>query len=368
MIQRRDLCHVVVAYDPTKWAAVPANNGGNGPTWQWGHEMLVGYSQGPFAAPETLHQTSSDGPFTSWLARSTDGGETWTTWRPHPYVGDPAQPAPPPGDVDVSAPGFVLRVQGNGYHGNAGACWFYSQDKGTSWQGPFGFGGLLDHPELAGMEFTGRTAYLAEGSGNLLLFLSARRPSQGSKLQVHLTDKAFVARMTKGGKAFTFLSWIVPKDDPYRAVMPAPVRLSQDRLVAALRRKSAHHNWIDAYASDDGGKSWHHLAQVGATEDANAYNGNPPALVRTFDGRLCCVYGHRSRRQIIVRVSHDGGATWGPEMALRSDFASVNGQPDLGYPRLFQRPDGKLVTAYFWCTAERPQTHIEASIFALRDS
>jgi hypothetical protein len=32
-------------------------------------------------------------------------------------------------------------------------------------------------------------------------------------------------------------------------------------------------------------------------------------------------------------------------------------------PRLWQRTDGKLVTAYFWCTQERPQTHIKYSIF-----
>jgi hypothetical protein len=48
---------------------------------------------------------------------------------------------------------------------------------------------------------------------------------------------------------------------------------------------------------------------------------------------------------------------------LRDDFSSANGWPDLGYPGLYQRRDGRLVAVYFWCTRERPQTHIAATIF-----
>lgn len=81
------------------------------------------------------------------------------------------------------------------------------------------------------------------------------------------------------------------------------------------------------------------------------------------DGRLCAVYGNRTDRQMQARYSADGGATWSAPQVLRDDFRSANGFPDLGYPRLFQRADGRLVTTYFWCTAERPQTHIAATIF-----
>ena len=95
----------------------------------------------------------------------------------------------------------------------------------------------------------------------------------------------------------------------------------------------------------------------------NEWNGNPPALIRMGDGPLCAVYGNRTARQMQARYSGDDGATWSAPQVLRDDFQSANGFPDLGYPRLFQRPDGRLVTAYFWCTAERPQTHIAATIF-----
>jgi hypothetical protein len=43
----------------------------------------------------------------------------------------------------------------------------------------------------------------------------------------------------------------------------------------------------------------------------------------------------------------------------------ANGSPDLVYPRLYQRRDGQLVAVYFWCTRERPQTHIEATVFGM---
>ena len=122
--------HVVVYHDPAHWAAVPANNGGNGPTWQWDDELLVGFNRGIFARTERGHQCSNAHPFESWLARSVDGGETWRAWQPDGYAGtgnsDPAQPIPD--DLDPTAAGLVLRVEGAGYHGNHEARWFASYD------------------------------------------------------------------------------------------------------------------------------------------------------------------------------------------------------------------------------------------------
>ena len=360
--------HRVVYHHPSHWAAVPASNGGNGPTWQWGDELLVGFTRGTFSAAGPGHQCDNDLPFESWLARSIDGGESWTAWRPVPYAGQALEVRARPVPLDFAQPNLVVRVEGNGYHGNRGAHWFASCDRGTSWQGPFGFGGLLDHPELADLEFTGRTAYLVDEAGRLDLYLSARTPSEARErpadqpLRV-VRDKPLLVQTHDGGRSFAFVTWIVDRDDPYRAVMPAPVRLSPSQLIVALRRKSATENWIDAFSSIDSGTTWSFLSGIGKTEDANLYNGNPPALIRLTDGRLCCAFGNRSRRQIVATLSNDGGATWGPERVLRDDFRSANGWPDLGYCRLFQRTDGRLVTAYFWCTPERPQTHIAATIW-----
>ena len=357
-----DSQHSVVYHDPNRWAAVPANNGGNGPTWQWGDELLVGFTVGQFSAAEPGHQCSYKHPFASWLARSTDGGESWVAWYPTPYAGQALPVSVPPGGLDFSQPGFVMRVEGNGYHGNAGAQWYCSLDRGTDWCGPFGFGDLLEQPELAGLEFTGRTAYLVDGPQGLLLFGSVRHRPASGELNV-VSDKPFLARSDDGGSTFRFAAWIVDRNDPYRAVMPAPVRMPDGTLVVALRRKSDTHNWIDCHVSRDDGASWEPLSRVGDTEAGNRFNGNPPALIRLSDGRLCCAYGDRTACRIVARVSRDGGGSWGPAQVVRDGFESVNGWPDLGYCRLFERTDGRVVVAYFWCTPERPQTHIAATIF-----
>jgi len=39
----KDAKHYIVHYDPGKWAALPANNCDDGPNWQWGDEILVGW-------------------------------------------------------------------------------------------------------------------------------------------------------------------------------------------------------------------------------------------------------------------------------------------------------------------------------------
>ena len=260
--------HAIVYYDPRDWAAVPANNGGSGSIWQWGDEILVGFTRGAFLKAGTGHQCDHERPFESWLARSRDGGESWTAWKPESYAGDlnPATPRKAPGGLDFLRGGFVLRVEGAGYHGNEAARWFYSYDRAASWSGPFEFSGLLEHPELAGAQFTGRTAYIIGGRSNLQLFLTVRERSPQPELRVTLREKAFLARTQDGGASFSFVSWVVPRNDPYRAAMPAPVRLTGSRLVTALRRKSPDRNWIDCFGSSDGGDSWSFLSTVGETE------------------------------------------------------------------------------------------------------
>ena len=364
----------VVFHDSSQWAAVPANNGGNGPTWQWGDELLVGFTVGTFATPPQGHQCSYTAPFESWLARSTDGGQTWQSWKPTPYAGEPGHTRSHARGLNLTGSGFVMRVEGNGYHGNHGCRWFFSEDRSRHWQGPFGFGELTTHPELTGRSFTGRTAYIVIDRHELLVFLSVRqrgatmpatRPAKTglpAELSVQIEEKTFVARTTDAGRTFRFVSWVVPWSDPYRAVMPAPARLSSSDLVVALRRKSRTANWIDCYGSSDAGLTWSFLSRVTDTEMGNHFNGNPPSLLRMSDDRLCCVYGHRTERQMLARYSEDG-RTWSAPRLLRDDFHSTNGWPDLGYARLFQRPDGRLVAVYFWCTRARPETHIESTVF-----
>ena len=122
--------------------------------------------------------------------------------------------------------------------------------------------------------------------------------------------------------------------------------------------------WIDVYQSTDNGRTWEFLSQVA---DAGKSNGNPPSLVRLRDGWLCVTYGYRGvcsayryrwePQGIRARISKDNGKTWGQEIVLRNDARTW----DLGYTRSVQRPDGKIVTIYYYTTKEIPEQHIAAT-------
>jgi hypothetical protein len=187
------------------------------------------------------------------------------------------------------------------------------------------------------------------------MFMSARKPDTGTR------DRAFCARTTDGGKTFKFVAWINPEEvETVRGAMPSTVRISKTKLVSALRRKYPD-QWVDVFVSDDNGASWRFSSKVA---DTGHWNGNPPALVRLKDGRLCCAYGNRSKKAMIAKYSCDEGATWGDEVVLRDDYQVDSfDDPDLGYPRLVQRADGRLVCMYYWATKEHPHHHIAATIW-----
>jgi hypothetical protein len=177
------------------------------------------------------------------------------------------------------------------------------------------------------------------------------------------SDRLFCAKSVNGGLNFELQGWVVPLDDPYRAVMSSTVRCSDTKLVSSVRRRQIRTDrcWIDAYVSKDNGDTWKFLSMVG---DTGPENGNPPALLRLKDGRLVCAYGQRKRQQIIARISENDGADWGSEIIVRDDFrADEYNNSDLGYPRMVQRSDGRIVTMYYWATEELKEQQIAATIW-----
>ena len=342
--------HIIVYEQPGMFAAWPANNG----LWSWnGEEILVGFTVGGF---EEKSGHNINEPYHSLLARSVDQGESWTVVRPENFVGSGTEARPLDIEIDFTSSGFALRVEGKGYHGSnrpTGA-FYVSLDRGSNWQGPYPFGSLRDCPELQDLEITSRTDYLVEGPKECLVHMSVR----GGAMKM---DRAFCARTTDGGQSFRFVSWIVPPADPYRAVMPSTVRRSGGKRIAAIRRREPDTNrcWIDAYASEDGAQTWR---LAGKVDDTGGHNGNPPALTQLRNGRLCCVFGERDTCRILARYSADNGKTWGQELVLRSDFEPDRyGDSDLGYPRVLQRADGKLIALYYWATKDIPHQHITAT-------
>ncbi len=339
-----------------KFGGWPANNG----LWTWdnGKEILVGYTYGPFVEQkghniEGMSEYAED--LGNRLARSTDGGRTWKSEDPANYVGTSKQPVPSPGGINFQSPGFAMRVVAYGYHGahdTVGGHFFFSDNRGKDWQGPYRFNGLKDDPNLKGFYNTSRTEYMVTGPSSCLIFMSARQSL------TNYNDKTFVAETTDGGKTFRFLSWIVPLSDPDRAVMPQAVRLKDGSLVVAMRRRNGPKDlgYVDVYGSKDNGRTWDFLNKVG---DTGQRNGNPPALVALKDGRLACANGDRSRVKLFVRMSSDGGISWEKELIVREDFQTDSfGDMDFGYPQLAVNHKNNLVALYYWATKENPQQHI----------
>jgi len=364
--------NAVVYSDPARFAGWPANNG----VWTWngGKEILVGFTTGPFVERDGHNIGPKDRK--NLLARSTDGGMTWATEEPSNYAGNSAPAVPSPGEINFAAPGFAMKVTADGYHGNTDkvGSFFVSDDKGKIWKGPYRFNGLMQDPNLAGTDCTSRTGYLVTGPKSCLIFMAARpKDKMVAKAPqfIDASDKSYVAETTDGGKSFHFVSWIAPVSGKNRAVMPAVCRLKDGSIVATVRANRVERDakgegymagHVDAYGSADNGKTWSFLSRVGETGGASQ-NGNPPALVALKDGRIACAYGDRRTARIMIRLSSDGGKTWGDELVARDDFQrGKDNSSDMGYPRLVTNHENHLVVMYYWATKEKPQSHIAATI------
>ena len=112
-------------------------------------------------------------------------------------------------------------------------------------------------------------------------------------------------------------------------------------------------NWLAAarteameiFRSHDDGATWGEMQRV---TERNEINGH---LARLQDGRLLLSYGNRIKDQfgVLAKLSADEGRTWGQPIRLAHAL-----ETDCGYPSSTQRPDGKIVTAYY---AKRVENH-----------
>ena len=71
--------HVKIYYEKGRFGGWPANYG----MWNWDNEILVGFSRGYYRdLGPTRHHIDREKPEEHWLARSLDGGETWSLEYP----------------------------------------------------------------------------------------------------------------------------------------------------------------------------------------------------------------------------------------------------------------------------------------------
>ncbi len=340
---------VVVYKQAGHFAGWPANYG----IWSWGNEILVGFEAGLFhfrAPGEHEHSIDYNNPSEHLLARSMDGGETWSLEKPPSLLAPPGTkvagvPTEPggkavtdcPGGFDFKNPNFVATFRMADI--NIGPSRFYfSEDRGKNFDGPY------EVPDFGQKGIAARTDYLIDGKHDLTVFLTAAK-SNGHE------GRIIVVRTSDGGKSWKFLAYVTPEpegDD--HAIMSSSVRLSSKTIVTAVR----YRHWIDLYRTDDNAKTWRYVSRPAPDTD------NPPSLVHLADGRLALTYGRRTAPfGIRARISSDNGTTWGDEIVLRQD----GGSWDLGYSRSVQRPDGKIVTIYYFNDSPDHERQINATIW-----
>lgn len=362
--------HVIVYREPGKFAGWPANYG----MWAWGDEIVVGFTQCTHLSKAGFHARTRDLPAIPMQARSLDGGRTWTTIRtpaqspggrgfsadehmqPELRVLTAIQqrleplPRPCPGNLDFTHPDFAMMVARTGLGGGT-IPWFYlSTDRAHTWQGPFSL------PLFGQTGIEARTDVIINGPADAMLFVTAANEKGEEGKGVLL------ARTTDGGQHFDLVSWVGMSEQD-ELIMPSSVRLDAQTLLTAIRcsvREGVFEEtptWIDLYRSTDNGASFHYLTRPVPNAGSG---GNPPAMLKLHDGRLCLTYGYRAAPfSICARLSEDDGQSWGEVIPLREDGSSS----DLGYTRSIQRPDGTIVTTYYFNEHPETERYIGATLW-----
>ncbi len=346
--------HIKVYFEEGRFGGWPANHG----IWIWGNEILVGFSKGYYKDLGDRHHIDREKPEAHMLARSLDGGETWAIEDPAAQgylipegdalhgTGSPGLNVPAlmesDGGNDFAHPDFAMTLRTDRVDAGTGR-FFYSYDRGRTWAGPYRL------PNFGAPGIAPRTDYIVNSETDCMIFVTAAKSNAEE-------GRPLCARTTDGGKTWNRISWIGPEPRGF-SIMPASVRLSPSEILIATRHRDGPRRWIQAYLSNNDGASWNDLS----TPVPDAGIGNPPAMIRLADGRICLVYGYRGEPYSIrATLSADGGRTWDNEILLRADGSSR----DIGYVRAVQRPDGKVVAVYYISDkATGPERYIAATIW-----
>jgi hypothetical protein len=353
--------HTTVYKVPGRYAGWPANYG----IWNWGDEIVTGFTLGHHDIAGGFHARDRDQPIVTFQSRSLDGGETWSNieapllapggegisadehmnnpkW---PLAGRINPPGPHPGDTDFTHPDFAMLCARTGLVTGAESYFYTSTDRCQSWEGPFTL------PMFGELGIAARTDYLIDGSQSATLLLSSTKPD-GEE------GRVFCARTENGGRSFKFVSWLREEPEGFD-IMPASVRVDRGGILTALRTRGAEGDAdaIDLMRSDDNGQTWR---QISTPTSDTGTGGNPPAMIQLSDGRICLTYGYRDAPSGMRAVlSDDDGESWGAEIVLRDD----GGSHDIGYPRSVQRSDGSVVTVYYYTDSPDGDRYIAATIW-----
>jgi hypothetical protein len=338
--------HITVYDEEGKFAGWPANNG----IWSFDNEIVVGFIQG------TLEQKLVDGhkidytqPSYNRQSRSKDGGLTWAFEGVQEIATIKAEDIRSfDGVLNFLDPELAIRFVPIGLHDGAISPFFYSKNRCKTWIGPF------ETPSMGLRGISARTEFLPLSEEEALLFFACPK-SDGYE------GRAAVAKISKGGKKFSFLSYI-GDEPPGFTIMPASFRRNNGDIVAVIREEDRFDNpnrgaRLTQYVSCDEGKTWTFNQYIDQFT-----HSTPPAVATSITGRLYLTYGYRDKPQgICAKISDDEGHTWSDRYILRDD----GGSTDLGYTRLTALPDGSMFTAYYYNTHKDGGRVIYGSIFRI---
>jgi BNR repeat-like domain len=295
-----------------------------------------------------------------YLIRSSDNGCTWDpdSFQPVHRLNITAEEIEalglrsyePEGPLDLSSADTLIMSGAVPalYKPDSQAWLRASEDGGKTWRRPI----LLP---LCGLPaLTGNSSSMLREDGMHLMGLTVTRDGGWTNQPI--------VYASSDGMTWRFLSTIVPTADdgsswsdrrrPFifgaiRYIYPKLVPLADGRILCGLRfqREADGVIWTEVHESGDGGRTWSYLSRVGDW-------GAPGDIIEMQDGRIACVYGYRLPPYgIRSRTSEDGGRTWGPEQVLRDD----GGSWDLGYPRVIEHEEGRLLTVYYMNLASDPK-------------
>ena len=266
------------------------------------------------------HAIDHDKPEEHLLARSLDGGLTWKVENPAeqgmliprgkalhgtelPRVVDRPW-LDCPGGIDFTHPDFCMTLRMSDNNGGASR-FYYSTDRGHHWQGPFKF------PLLGQSGISARTDYIVNGPHDCLVFLTASKSTGGE-------GRPPVRGRPMGARPGAFKAgW--PPNRGYN-IMPSTVRLGPHELLSAGRLREGDHSWIETYFSSDDGRNW----ELRSTPVPDTGEGNPAAMLKLADGRVCLTYGVRAKPfGMRAKMSRDGGRTWGDEVSCAATAAGA---------------------------------------------
>ncbi len=323
-------CEHVTVYDVEgDFAGWPANNG----IWAFGNEIVVGFIKGTLEQKKVSgHKIDFTAPSYNAQSRSLDGGRTWTYEEiPNIQVVKKDEIRPFDGDINFLDKETAVRFVPMGVHAGSISPFYYSIDRCKTWIGPF------ETPSMGLSGISARTELVPLSESEALLFFACPK-ADGYE------GRAAVAKISKGGKEFEFLSYI-GEEPPGFTIMPCGFKRENGEIVVVLREEDRFDNpnrgaRLTQFISKDEGKTWEFDQYLDEFK-----HSTPPSMTRGTDGRYYLTYGYRDKPEgIAVKVSDDEARTWSERHMLRSD----GGSTDLGYTRIVALPDGGLFTAYYY--------------------